>query len=99
MKTATISYTKNHLSELLVRVRRGETVTILDRTRPVARLVPVPSTGDEDLDRRLDEMERQGIIRRGTGRVPDWILKEPPPRPKSGWSAVDAIIEERREGR
>ena len=98
MKTATISYTKNHLSALLDQVKRGETITILDRTRPVARITPVESTGDVEWDRRLDDMERRGIIKRGSGKLPDWILKEPPPKPKSGFSITQAIIEEREEG-
>jgi lipoic acid synthetase len=34
MKSATISQAKNHLSELLARVKRGETVLILERDRP-----------------------------------------------------------------
>lgn len=99
MKTANISYTKNHLSALIDQVRRGETVTILDRTKPVARIVPIESTGDVDWDRRLDELERQGIIRRGSGKIPDWILKEPPPKPKGNFSIVEAVIREREEGR
>jgi prevent-host-death family protein len=99
MKQATISYTKNNLSKLLERVKRGETVTILDRTKPVARLTPVPSTGKTALDRRLAELERRGLIRRGTGKLPDWILKEPPPGAASGFSLSEAIIREREEGR
>ncbi|HMP75750.1 MAG TPA: type II toxin-antitoxin system prevent-host-death family antitoxin [Kiritimatiellia bacterium] len=99
MKQATISYTKNNLSKLLEQVKRGETVTILDRTKPVARLTPMPAAGDTDLDRRLDDMERRGIIRRGSGKLPDWILKEPPPKAQSGFSLSEAIIREREEGR
>lgn len=38
MITSTISDTKNHLSELLVRVQSGETLIILDRKKPVARV-------------------------------------------------------------
>ncbi|MFP4204133.1 MAG: type II toxin-antitoxin system Phd/YefM family antitoxin [Opitutales bacterium] len=38
MKTATISEAKNKLSELLVAVQAGETLTILDRKRPIARV-------------------------------------------------------------
>lgn len=99
MKTATISYTKNNLSRLLERVKRGETVTILDRTKPVARLSPIPTTGDVDWDRRLDDLERRGIVRRGTGKFPDWILKEPPPKPAPGFSIVEELIREREESR
>lgn len=41
MKTATISETKNKLSELLAAVRAGETLTILDRKRPIAKIEAV----------------------------------------------------------
>ncbi len=99
VKTANISYTKNNLSALLELVKRGETVTILDRTRPVARLTPIPSTGDEALDRRLDDLERRGIIKRGSGESLDWLLREPPPKPKSGFSITQALIDMRNEDR
>lgn len=38
MIRANISETKNRLSELLARVRRGETLVIMDRKRPVAKV-------------------------------------------------------------
>lgn len=40
MKTANIATAKNELSRLLRRVKRGETIVITERTRPVARLPP-----------------------------------------------------------
>lgn len=52
---------KAHLSALLGRVRRGETVTIADRGRPVARLVPMPE--DElTLADRIRELEDAGWL-------------------------------------
>jgi len=41
MKTVGVADLKAHLSEHLRTVRRGESLTILDRREPVARLVPV----------------------------------------------------------
>lgn len=41
MITSNVSNTKNKLSELLQKVQQGEEVTIIDRNRPVARLVPI----------------------------------------------------------
>ena len=38
MRTVTISEAKNKLSELLVAVRAGEGLTILDRKLPIARV-------------------------------------------------------------
>jgi prevent-host-death family protein len=36
---------KAHLSRHLRRVRRGRTLTVLDRNTPVAQIVPYPSQG------------------------------------------------------
>ena len=41
MKQARIAELKSRLSEYLRAVRDGETVTVLDRDTPVARIVPV----------------------------------------------------------
>ena len=43
MIQSTISNTKNHLSELIQKVRSGETVMILDRDTPVAKVLGVNS--------------------------------------------------------
>ena len=40
MKTVRIAELKARLSEYLRDVRRGQTITVLDRETPVARLVP-----------------------------------------------------------
>jgi len=41
MKQVRIAELKSRLSEYLRAVRRGETVTVLDRETPVAQIVPV----------------------------------------------------------
>ena len=40
MKEVRIAHLKSHLSEYLRAVRRGETICVLDRETPVARIVP-----------------------------------------------------------
>jgi prevent-host-death family protein len=45
MKRAHIAELKARLSEYLRTVRRGETVTVLDRETPVARIVPIRQPG------------------------------------------------------
>jgi prevent-host-death family protein len=68
MKIATISEAKNGLSALLDRVRHGESILITDRSRPVARLEPVVSSGSDE--GRLARLERAGVIRRARrGRI------------------------------
>jgi len=99
MKTATISEAKNHLSELLVRVKRGETVLILDRDRPVARLEPVGRYDDADDDGRLEDLERRGIIRRPKRRPGKNLLATLPPAPRVEADVVAALLAGRDEGR
>jgi prevent-host-death family protein len=99
MKKASISETKNRLSELLERVRRGETVLITDRDRPVARLEPVGAARPAEVEARLARLERAGLLRLGGGGLVKRILSEPAPRPKTGASAVAALLDERETGR
>lgn len=99
MKTATISETKNNLSALLDRVRAGETVLILDRETPVARLEPVGPAADAGRDARLAKLEREGRVRRGTGKASRLVLGSLPVRPASGADVLEALLEEREEGR
>lgn len=42
-KSYTVHETKNRLSELLKRVQKGESVTIVNRREPVAKLVAIES--------------------------------------------------------
>lgn len=97
MKHATITEAKNQLSALIDRVRAGESVLILDRGIPVARLEPVTSHTDQD--GRLERLERAGLIRRGSGVPTADLLREPPPRPLKPASVLEALLEERRSGR
>jgi prevent-host-death family protein len=97
VKKATITETKNKLSALIDRVRHGETVLILDRGRPVARLESVLA-GEEPGEGRLERLERMGVLRRATGPVPAEILDQEPPRPTQG-SVLEELLEERRTGR
>lgn len=89
MKTATISEAKNQLSRLISRVKRGETVLILDRDRPVARLVPAGLAEGDD-ERRLAELESRGALRRAKAAPPK-KLPEPVELPK-GASVLDALL-------
>jgi prevent-host-death family protein len=95
MEKATISELKNSLSAYLKKVRAGQSVLILDRDQPVARLERIESTeGDDDSIARL---ERAGLVRRGRAPLPLKLLREQSPTPRR--SVAQALIEERREGR
>ena len=52
VKIATISETRNRLSALLDRVRHGETILIMDRSRPVVRIQPVVAPDATDTEGR-----------------------------------------------
>jgi len=97
MKIATITEAKNKLSALLDIVKAGETVVIVDRGIPVARLEPAARTKDDE--GRLARLERAGIITRAKGPIPEWFFRTPPPKGDPRFSAVEALLEERRESR
>jgi prevent-host-death family protein len=98
MKTATLTETKNSLSALVDQVQQGESVLILDRGRPVARLESVLNQAP-DPDGRIARLERQGLIRRPTQPLPKEFFSNPPLRLPAGVSVLEALLEERRNGR
>jgi prevent-host-death family protein len=67
MKTVGIADLKARLSEYLKSVRRGQTLTVLDRDTPVARIVPYAAEAVE--------------IRRATRRLRDLANPKPPAKP------------------
>ena len=99
MKKASITEAKNNLSALIDGLKGGSPVLIVDRGRPVARLEPV-TTGDEgEQDGRLSRLLRDGVVRPRRAEPPQALFSSQPPRASAGASAVDALLEERREGR
>lgn len=95
MEKATISQLKNRLSAYLKKVRAGDTVLILDRDEPIARIERV--TPSERPEGRLTRLERSGLLRRSSATLSLEELRAPVPRPER--SVVEALVEERREGR
>jgi prevent-host-death family protein len=96
MTSSSISETKAKLSALLDLVRAGETVTITDRGKPVARLVPAIGSDAGDDEARLARLERAGLIRRPKRKldVEAFLAR---PKAKSRASVLEALLEERRE--
>ncbi len=95
-RTASVSMLKASLSRYLRQVKAGEEVIVTERDRPVAKLVPV--TGPAPTTAHLREMEREGRIRLGGGRLPGdfWRLA----RPKDARGLVrKALTEEREQSR
>ena len=95
MKRASISETKNNLSAYLDLVKQGETILIVDRDRPVAKLEPIYQ--EKSAEGRLSRLERAGIIRRGAGKRLKEIIETPPPAAEA--SVLEALLEERQEER
>ncbi len=96
MKKAKIAILKNNLSRYLAHVRGGGSVLVLDRDRPVARLVPLPSSGVRGASERLARLERQGLIRRGTiGRSAGPAMRKPARLP---CGVLRGLLEERERG-
>jgi antitoxin (DNA-binding transcriptional repressor) of toxin-antitoxin stability system len=105
---------KNNLSRHLARVRQGSELTVLDRDTPIARIVPfAPRVGRGDRGTRtgaarnaetrarLEELQRLGIIGAGDPEgLVAWVRShEPVKLPKGTPSAVDLLIQMRRESK
>ena len=97
MKKASITETKNNLSALIDGLRGGSPVLIVDRGRPVARLEPVAGREDGGQDGRLSRLVRDGVLRPRRAGPPAALFSASPPRANA--SAVELLINERREGR
>jgi len=95
VEKATISQLKNRLSAYLKKVRAGTVVLIFDRDEPIARLERVEAYGRAD--ERIRRLEKQGVLRRPARAL---RLDSLPPMPEPAKrSVVDALLEDRREGR
>ena len=96
MKIAAVSKLKAYLSEYLNQVKAGNEVLITDRGKPVARLVPISRT--KAAGESLARMEKQGLIKLGSGRLPKDFWAMPRAEDPQGL-VLKALLEEREEGR
>lgn len=99
MNTTTISEAKSHLSALLRRVEQGETLLILHRGRPVARLSPITAADDLVDEDRLARLERTGLIRRALEPPDAQLLDEAAPSLAEETGLLQAVLAERAEER
>lgn len=97
MKSATVSRLKATLSEHLARVKAGEEVIVTERGKPIARIVPLARDASAVSPQLLD-LARAGLVRIGSGRLPNGFWKMPRPADRRG-AALKALLEERAEGR
>ena len=101
MIRATISEVKDGMSAYLRRVEAGESVLVMERRTPIARIVPVgiDSQGGREGDRvdgeaKVARLEQAGIVvRRGSGSPLD-VLERPL---RAGAGVLEALLDERSE--
>jgi prevent-host-death family protein len=99
VKRVKIAELKNNLSRYLEHVKAGGSVLVFERDRPVARIVPLSDAGRRAAggdDERLARLERRGVIRRGSGGLPEWFGRRRPPRLRG--SVLDDLRAERQSG-
>jgi len=100
MNKANISYTRNHLSEMLARVRDGESILIMDRHNPVARLEPVTGPSGRDDAHWQADLVRRGLLRTARNALDVRTFGSLPfPTPEAGGDILDALLVDREEGR
>jgi antitoxin (DNA-binding transcriptional repressor) of toxin-antitoxin stability system len=58
MKQVRVYEFKSHLSRLLRVAEGGETIEVLDRARPIARVVPVPGVSGPESELEVTPAER-----------------------------------------
>jgi prevent-host-death family protein len=92
---ATVSDLKNRLSEYLRKVQDGETVVVFDRKRPVARLESISDA--ISTDERLQRLAAEGVVTLPRRSLPaDFLTRKLPTAERS---ILEALLEERRDGR
>jgi prevent-host-death family protein len=96
MKTIGVAELKTHLSRYLDLVKGGAEVVVTERGVAVAKLVPLRGTGGDQA--RRQRLARTGALQLGSGRLPPDLLRSPKGRPV-GALVLEALLEERREGR
>ncbi len=91
-KSVAVSDLKAHLSAYLRTVKRGESLMVTERGKPIATLRP-----SEVADEELASLAAAGLVRLGTGVVPEEFWALPFPEDKES-SVRKAVLEERESG-
>jgi prevent-host-death family protein len=100
MRTVTITELKNRLSTYITYAKAGETIIIRDRNTPVAKLIPIPtSTQDDGLDEETRQLIADGILAPAKRPWNPAALDRLPWPKVEGRSATQALLDEREEGR
>ena len=103
MLTATISQVRNGLSAYLRRVKAGETVLILDRKTPVARIVPLtnravsPSPSSHEDLARIERLIVEGVATRESDAGALEALRELGESWPAGRGLLGALLDDRED--
>ena len=91
MRTVNIGVLKNQLSAYLQYVRNGEEVIVRDRNKPIARILPFPSTDatDFDLEAHAAHLIATGQMKEAEQEM-DWKAFWALPRP----TVSDEVVKE-----
>jgi prevent-host-death family protein len=90
MKQVTVTELKNKLSAYLRLVKKGQTLEVLDRSIPVARIEPAAAPTGQGV---LEQLARDGIVVRARKKSRKDFFKKPPFPCQA--DPVQALIEER----
>lgn len=88
MSTVGIRALKQNASEVVRRAGAGDVITITDRGKPVARIVPIRKS-------RLDEMRDAGLIREATKKP--WDLPMPTGTAAPGEPTLSEVLQQMRD--
>ncbi|MYF76390.1 MAG: type II toxin-antitoxin system prevent-host-death family antitoxin [Acidobacteria bacterium] len=91
MQTASMSELRANLSRYIREVRQGEEIEVLRRGAPVARLVPLGPSANDDRQRLI----AAGVLRPGTGNARR--ILDTPPIKAPGARLSEAVIEDRED--
>ena len=97
MKSAAVAKLKATLSEYLAKVKAGEEVIVMERGKPIAKLVPLAADGSTG-SAHLLALARAGLVRLGSGKLPAGFWKMPRPKDRQG-AGSKALLTEKSEGR
>ena len=96
MKRAAVSTLKATLSACLAKVKAGDEILVVERGKPIAKLVPLSKDSHES--DTLRDLARAGLVRLGTGKLPAGFWKLPRPKDRQG-RGLKALLADRSEGR
>ena len=83
MKRAAVSTLKATLSACLAKVKAGDEVLVVERGKPIAKLVPLSKDSHES-DTLHDLARGPGPVRLGTSKLPAGFWKLPRPKDREG---------------